>query len=105
MMAHSIDLMPTGSSLMPSTQAPSQGAGQTRPVNSGKLLVIKSRLSASCHSPLKTTQSVSTGRAWRWAPHAPKSFHLGMMLEIGQPVSLWQNGTPQSMHRAAWYLS
>ncbi len=35
----SICLMATGSSLMPSTQAASHGAGQTRPVNSGKLLV------------------------------------------------------------------
>ncbi len=41
MMAHSIDLIPTGSSLMPSTQAPSHGAGHTRPVNSGKLLVLR----------------------------------------------------------------
>ena len=39
MIACSIDLMPTGSSLMRSTQASSQGAGQMRPVNSGKLLV------------------------------------------------------------------
>src|ERR1700760_2625047 len=48
-MAHSIDLMPTGSSLMPRTQAPSHGAGQTRPVNSGKLFVIRRRLRASFH--------------------------------------------------------
>ncbi len=39
-MAHSMFLMVTGGSLMPSTQDPSQGAGQTRPVNSGKLLVL-----------------------------------------------------------------
>ena len=39
MIACSIDLMPTGSSLMRSTQASSHGAGQMRPVNSGKLLV------------------------------------------------------------------
>ena len=39
MIACSIDLMPTGSSLTFSVQAASQGAGQTRPVNSGKLLV------------------------------------------------------------------
>ena len=32
-------LIVTGGLVMPSTQAPSQGAGQTRPVNSGKLLV------------------------------------------------------------------
>lgn len=34
MIAHSIFLIVTGGSLMPSTQAPSHGAGQTRPVNS-----------------------------------------------------------------------
>ena len=37
--AHSIDLMVTGLSLMLSVQAASHGAGQMRPVNSGKLLV------------------------------------------------------------------
>ena len=41
-MAHSIFLMVTGGALIPKTQAPSQGAGQTLPVNSGKLLVYKS---------------------------------------------------------------
>ena len=51
MMAHSMFLMVTGGSLMPSTQEPSHGAGQTRPVNSGKLLVLCSRSSASCHRP------------------------------------------------------
>ncbi|CFW31565.1 Uncharacterised protein [Bordetella pertussis] len=39
MMACSIDLMPTASLLMFSVQAASHGAGQMRPVNSGKLLV------------------------------------------------------------------
>ena len=38
-MAHSIVLMVTGVSMMFRVQAASQGAGQTRPVNSGKLLV------------------------------------------------------------------
>ncbi len=38
-MAHSIDLMVTGSSMMLSVQAASHGAGQMRPVNSGKLFV------------------------------------------------------------------
>ena len=42
MMARSSDLMPTGSLLMLSVQATSQGAGQMRPVNSGKLLVESS---------------------------------------------------------------
>ena len=43
-------LIATGSSLMPSTHAASQGAGQSRPVNSGKLLVAWSRSIASCQS-------------------------------------------------------
>jgi hypothetical protein len=38
-MAHSIVLIETGSSRMLSVHAASHGAGQTRPVNSGKLLV------------------------------------------------------------------
>lgn len=58
----------TGGVLMPSTQAPSQGAGQTRPVNSGKLLVSSSRCRASCHRPLCT-----------------RSFHSGILLPRGQP--------------------
>ena len=33
-MAHSMFFMVTGSSLIPNTQAPSHGAGQTLPVNS-----------------------------------------------------------------------
>ena len=41
----------TGGALIPNTQAPSQGAGQTRPVNSGKLLVLCSRSKASRHKP------------------------------------------------------
>ncbi len=39
MIAHSIDLMFTGVSGMFSVHAASHGAGQMRPVNSGKLLV------------------------------------------------------------------
>ena len=46
MIACSIDLMPTGSSLMLSVQAASHGAGQMRPVNSGKLLVESSTANA-----------------------------------------------------------
>jgi hypothetical protein len=40
-------LMVTGSEPMPSTQAASHGAGHSRPVNSGKLLVACSRSIAS----------------------------------------------------------
>ena len=42
----SMFLMVTAGSVIPNTQAPSQGAGQTRPVNSGKLLVLCSDPSA-----------------------------------------------------------
>ena len=38
-MAHSMDLMVTGLSSMFRVQLASHGAGQTRPVNSGKLFV------------------------------------------------------------------
>ena len=47
MMFFSMTLMVTGGSLMPSTQAASHGAGQMRPVNSGKLLVACSMRMAS----------------------------------------------------------
>ena len=86
MIACSIDLMPTASLLMFSTQAASQGAGQTRPVNSGKLLVECSTSIASFQPPRYT-----------------RSFQSGMMLLTGQP--LWQNGMPQSMQRAPCCLA
>ncbi len=47
MIETSMALMVTASSLMPSTHEPSHGAGQSRPVNSGKLLVACSRSMAS----------------------------------------------------------
>ena len=47
MIVTSTALIVTGSSLMPSTQEPSHGAGQRRPVNSGKLLVACRRSIAS----------------------------------------------------------
>jgi hypothetical protein len=83
MISTSTCLIVTGSELMPSTQADSHGAGQSRPVNSGKLLVACSRSDASYQSCRQT-----------------RSFHSGMRLPSGQPV--WQNGMPQSMHRPAW---
>ena len=86
MMACSMDLMPTGSSFTLSVQAASHGAGQIRPVNSGKLLVLCSTVMAFCQS-------------WRYT----KSLKSGMMLLTGQP--LLQNGVPQSMHRALWTLA
>lgn len=50
MMETSTFLIVTGGWLIPSTQLDSQGAGQARPVNSGKLLVACSRSLASCQS-------------------------------------------------------
>ena len=86
MMACSIDLMPTASSFTFSVQAASQGAGQMRPVNSGKLLVL-----------------CSTSIAFFQSPRYTRSLKSGMMLLTGQP--LLQNGVPQSMQRAACILA
>ena len=44
--------MVTAGSIKPRTQEPSQGAGHTRPVNSGKLFVFSSLSKASRHSLL-----------------------------------------------------
>src|SRR5215468_10211524 len=49
--AHSIVLMVTGLSRMLSVHEASHGAGQTRPVNSGKLLVECRLKDASRHAP------------------------------------------------------
>ena len=58
------------------------------PVNSGKLFVCRSWLSASFQSSLKT-----------------RSLNLGMMLPRGHPWEVeWQNGTPHSMQRAACFF-
>ena len=48
-MLSSICLIATGSSIRPRTQADSHGAGQSLPVNSGKLLVACSRSIAAFH--------------------------------------------------------
>src|SRR3954470_11957555 len=84
--ACSICLIVTASSLMSSTQAASQGAGQMRPVNSGKLLVASAIVLASRQRARKTA-----------------SFQSGIRLPSGQPE--WQNGIPQSMQRAPWSFS
>jgi hypothetical protein len=78
--------MPTASLLIFNVQAASHGAGQMRPVNSGKLLV-----------------ECSTSLAWRQFCLNTRSFQSGMMLLIGQP--LMQNGMPQSMQRAPCTLA
>jgi hypothetical protein len=79
----SMPLIATAGLLMPRTQADSQGAGQTRPVNSGKLLVESSDCRAAGHRPRYT-----------------RSLKSGMTFPRGQPV--WQKGTPQFMQRAPW---
>ena len=91
MIAHSMLLMVTGGSLMPSTHEPSQGAGQTRPVNSGKLLVLCRRVERLLPLPAvdevvplgdQVVDRAAGGHARRSA------------------CPVWQNGTPQSMQRA-----
>src|SRR6202451_4432773 len=59
-MAHSIVLMLTGLSSMLSVQDASHGAGQTRPVNSGKLLVECRLREASSQLP-PYTRSLKSG--------------------------------------------
>ena len=86
MMACSMDLMPTASALTFSVHAASHGAGQMRPVNSGKLLVL-CRVSMAAFQSLRYTRSLKSG----------------MMLLTGQP--LVQKGVPQSMQRAACWLA
>ncbi len=82
MMETSTFLMVTAGWLMPSTHADSHGAGQSLPVNSGKLLVACRR-------------SIASAQSWSWT----RAFHSGMRLPSGQP--LWQKGMPQSMQREA----
>ena len=53
-MVFSMFLIVTGGSLMPSTQAASHGAGQMRPVNSGKLFVECRTRIASFQRPCQT---------------------------------------------------
>lgn len=81
-MATSTFLMVTAGWLMASTHPASHGAGQSRPVNSGKLFVACSRSAAARQSSRLT-----------------RSFHSGIRLPSGQ--ASWQNGTPQSMQRSA----
>src|SRR5437763_3531300 len=86
MIACSICLIVTASSLMSRTHAASHGAGQIRPVNSGKLLVAWSASIAS-----------------RQRSRYTRSFQSGMRLPSGQPE--WQKGMPQSMQRAPCFWS
>ena len=51
MMACSMDLIATGAVTNAAVHEPSHGAGQTLPVNSGKLLVFIKRSSACFHNP------------------------------------------------------
>src|SRR5699024_6368333 len=86
----SIPLIATESLFIANTQDDSQGAGQTRPVNSGELLVSDNLSKASSKSFLYT-----------------KSFHSRILLPIGQPIvslpndePVLQKGVPQSIQRA-----
>ena len=92
MMACSIDLMPTGSSLTFSVQAASHGAGQTRPVNSGKLLVecstsIALFQSSRIHQVVEVGNDVVDRAAAvaerRAAVHAARALDLGLLVVQG----------------------
>jgi len=74
---------------MPSTHEPSHGAGQTRPVNSGKLLscgAFERFLPQAAVKPNRSTRDQVVNRAT--GSHAVSS------------VPVWQKGMPQSMHLA-----
>jgi len=86
--AYSMFLIVTDLSTRPATQEPSHGAGQTRPVNSGKLFVDARFVYAAFHCSVKM-----------------RLLNSGIRLLIGQPVCVWQKGVPQSMQRAACRLS
>src|SRR5271156_2055261 len=66
--AHSMVLIVTGLSSMLSVHDASHGAGQMRPVNSGKLLVECRTVSAACQRSRRTS-----------------SFQSGIRLLTGQP--------------------
>ena len=68
MIETSISLIVTAGWLIPSTQELSQGAGHSRPVNSGKLFVACRRSIAFCPSPRQV-----------------RSFHSGIRFPSGQP--------------------
>ena len=88
MIACSMLLMPTGSSLTLSVHAASHGAGQMRPVNSGKLLVESSTSNAFFQSfaidqvvevrndVVDRAAAVAERRA---AVHAARALHLGLV--------------------------
>ena len=88
MILYSMFLIVTDWSTRPATHEPSHGAGQTRPVNSGKLFVDDRLMYAFSHCSLSTML-----------------LNSGIKLLIGQPVCVWQKGVPQSMHRAACRFS
>ena len=94
MTASSLLFTVTLSPFNPQVQAASHRAGQTLPVNSGKLLVL-----------------VSRDRASRQLPFQISSFHSGIRLCSGQPLKHppklapdWQKGTPQFMQRPACWV-
>lgn len=124
----SIDLIPTGCSLIPNTQAPSHGAGQTRPVNSGKLGIksdigrretggeggtfdvlvghqkpVKRILPLSFENLIFERDLVHHRRPGS-SEILTRSFHLGIMFPMGQPVEKcvslrWERNKNQSRKR------
>ena len=94
MMARSFSFTVTGSPVaMPQVQAASHRAGQTRLVNSGKLLVCDQPVYglipvALIHQIVPLRDQVVQRAAADTMP--PSS------------IPLWQKGTPQSMQRAPW---
>ena len=68
-------LLVTGESTSPATQLPSQGAGQTRPVNSGKLLVLCSRSMASAYCPSYSSKFHSSLTKKSAEIHTPHHLH------------------------------
>ena len=91
MISTSTCLMVTGSWLMPSTHAPSHGAGHSRPVNSGKLLVAWrrsmasrqwSRQTRSFQSGMRLPERAAVVAERDAAVHAPAG--LGLEVVLGE---------------------
>ena len=86
MIACSIDFIVTGSPIKPTVQEPSQGAGHTRPVNSGSCLFCGGAPRLSPQAPVYKIVPFRN-QIMNRAPEVPPSISI--------PV--WQYGVPQSM--------
>ena len=85
----------TGAACTPQVQAASQSAGQTLPVNSGKLWVLCQSLVCLIHSAA-----------------VDKLVYFRYQIVPGQPdampaiiIPAWEKGTPQSIHLSACLLA